>query len=192
MGRQIDAPIMTSNYQSKQFTKKISQLKKRCQLEQNSPIIVSSPLKRCLQTARLARKEIKEKSSRIIIDNSFIETDMGDFSKENGSRLKKRYGEKLIHQWMYSPETFAFPGGESYHQVTKRVKRGLMHLVTQYRQRNIFIVTHVDIIKIILLKIVLRASFNYRRKILIPNGSISIVKILPKKEFLIEGININI
>jgi len=186
MGANIDAPIIKDR-QVGEFTKKILLVREILdESTLDNIVFISSPLKRCEETTDII-KNVLNPSKQTHFLGWLTETDMGDFTGKTGHELKKQYGE-LVDQWMFTPETFCFPGGESYLQVKQRVKNGLKEILLKHENKTIIICTHVDIIKMIILE-ALGLSFNRRRYFEIPNGSVSTLSILKDDQLKVEGIN---
>ncbi len=182
MGRSIDAGILEK--EKGYFLDRVERFGEL--YEPKSPIYVSSPMRRCRQTAALLNEKFGGKY--LTIEERFIETDMGEFSGKKGINLRKEYGD-LVDEWMYSPETFCFPQGECYSDMRRRVKEGLKVQLKNLPERSdLVLVSHVDIIKVILSD-VLGFSFDNRRYISIPTGSISVVGVLANQKLRVERIN---
>jgi broad specificity phosphatase PhoE len=184
MGRRIDAGILES--EKEPFQKKILALTRNPSLRLDQAVVISSPRKRCSQTAELIREQAGI-ISKIVFKNQFDETDMGEFSGKRGQDLRDEYGG-LIDLWMFQPEEFGFPNGEAYSEVEQRVSFGLKWLISTYSDQTVILVSHVDIIKMILSK-VLDFPFNNRRYLVVPPGSISVVRILADERMQIIRIN---
>jgi len=186
MGRKIDAPIIADEQVGK-FKKKIILLKKSFEnLVSSNMVIFTSPRIRCQETANIFSK-ILDFRGKIRIDKSLDETDMGDFVGHHVSELRSIFGDKPIEDWMYRPTIFSFPSGESYQEVHSRVDKFLSKL-TKSDCENVFVCTHVDLIKIILLNS-LGSSFDNRRHLIIPPGSVSILSLLSKEGMCVESVN---
>jgi broad specificity phosphatase PhoE len=183
MGREIDAEILEA--EKKPFLTRIERFKQVYDFE--DPCLITSPMRRCRQTAGLIRDKINIRD-RLVVDSDFTETDMGDFSSKKGKDLRAQYGD-LVDEWMYRPENFGFPGGESYEEVRMRVEQGLERIINENRDRSeLFLVSHVDIVKMIIAK-VLGFPFNNRRYLTVPTGSISVVGILDSEKLQLRRMN---
>lgn len=138
--------------------------------EKQQALIFSSPLLRCLQTARFLRGELRLKH-KIEVTEEFTETNYGDFEGKDSEKIKKQYPE-LFAVWMSKPSQIVFPNGESYQNVQNRAYSKLSKLQTSYPQNPLFICTHVDIIKMIISKI-LSIPIDKKAHFHINNGSFS-------------------
>lgn len=87
-------------------------------------IIVSSPLARAQETAKLANLSL---NVPIISDNRFIEVNVGEIEGLHYTEIMDKFGEKY-QQWRSSDckyENMCFAGGETKKQVRERVFSGL-------------------------------------------------------------------
>lgn len=173
MGRSIDVDIVKDK-QVEDFGDKIKTLVDKYKITDTNSNVLSSPLKRCISTSNIIRSILK-KSDPVNILEDLIETNMGRFEGQTGTQL--RIGNPiLLDQWMYDPQNFQFPDGESYTQVLERVNRVMKFLTESEPKQFLFVCTHVDIIKMLLLKIQGK-QFNDRRGIEVPNGNIALLSI---------------
>ncbi len=136
--------------------------------------VISSPAYRCLQTSDLVMHVVGS-SAKIVIENGFMETNMGYFEGKNTAQVRDAYpGEYKM--WLEASPEFAFPDGESYLQVQQRSYTALAGVVRMYRDSgDLVIVTHVDVIKMLLFKI-LSISAAMKKYIHIDTGSISCIE----------------
>lgn len=114
-----------------QATEIANQLKKI-----NWDIIISSPLKRAETTAKIITHELKTKL--IIINEKFIERDYGKASGLTFDQWKKAFPDGLI------------PGKENDEDLKNRVFKGLCDVVSEYRGKNILLISHGAVINSIL------------------------------------------
>lgn len=188
MGRTIDLDIKKDKDTLENFEKKMKFLNKRFGPFTEQITFFSSPLKRCLQTSSLIKNQLKIKE-KINIMAELTETDMGKFSGKNAIKLRREFGN-LVDKWMFKPESFTFPEGESYKKVRQRSRFVLEKVREEFEDaKTVFICTHVDIIKMLLSEI-LEFSFNQRRDLITPPGSVTVLRITEEGRFKVEGINI--
>lgn len=187
MGRVIDAEIVRDQ-QVDDFVQRISSMHDILSESEESGIAMfTSPLIRCKQTAELISQQFKYNKPQIMELPQLIETDMGEFSGKRGNELRGKYGE-MVDDWMYNPSKFRFPDGESYEEVRQRVLSVLQRF-KNLDNRLVFAITHVDIIKMVILE-ALQSSFDNRRYFSIPNGSVSVLLMDTKGKLQLTGINI--
>ena len=102
-------------------------------------LIISSPLKRALQTALIVAGKIK---SPIWIDKRFIEVNMGVVEGLHISIVEKNYTE-LYEQWKNNKQgSTRFKGGETKAEVRRRILQALNYYAECTPYRNIAISSH--------------------------------------------------
>lgn len=98
----------------------------------DADLVVSSPLKRCVSTARLIYPE-----NKIEIIEDFRETDFGRFEGKNYRELS---GEPYYQKWIDSNGTLPFPDGESRKYFIKRTNNAFDELIkTSFNRRKKYI-----------------------------------------------------
>lgn len=187
MGGKIDIGIKKDEKSINEFVEKFKNARDRYQIKQEEVVIISSPLLRCQETSLIMR-DIIGSEVEILTDGRLQETDMGDFADKKANDLRTEYG-KSIDIWMHEPESFSFPGGESYQDVKKRVNSIKEDVLKLYKQKTIILCSHVDIIKMFICEVEGK-SFNTRRFFSIPNGSISILSFSKDNQLKIDGVNV--
>ena len=186
MGRAFDPDIIHMDEYIKAFRNRVRKISDNFGINSTKALILTSPLRRCTRTAEILGEELG--INNIEVMNELVETDMGEFSGKNAKELRREFGS-LVDKWMFQPEDFMFPNGESYKQVRSRVRMVSDKLKGEYLDYDsIFLCTHVDIIKMLLSEI-LGFPFNSRMNISVPNGSVSVVFLTKDRGFTIESIN---
>lgn len=109
-------------------------------------VIVSSPLKRCQETATAAARALGMSDIRTLDD--LREMDFGQWDGLTFSQAHESDPE-LHQQWLADPKV-APPGGESLVQAHRRIKRVREELQREYGEATILVVSHVTPIKSIL------------------------------------------
>lgn len=104
--------------------------------------IVSSPLKRCQETARAVAARL---GLDVRIDDGLRETDFGAWEGLTFGEVRERQPDEL-NAWLASPDA-APPGGESFAVVADRVSAARDRLAAEYAGRTVLLVTHVTPIK---------------------------------------------
>lgn len=102
--------------------------------------VYSSPMQRCLETARLAGCEPQ-------VLPELNECDYGTWS---GAKLAELRGEPLWQEIQTSPSTVIFPGGESMQAMHARVVAAVELLCARHPGQTVAAVSHGDPIKAIL------------------------------------------
>ncbi|MFG2641569.1 bifunctional RNase H/acid phosphatase [Streptomyces sp. NPDC048370] len=105
--------------------------------------IVSSPLKRCRQTAEAVAARL---GLDVRIEDGLRETDFGAWEGLTFAEVRQRYAEDL-DAWLASPKAAPTGGGESFATVARRVSTTRDRLTAAYAGRTVLLVTHVTPIK---------------------------------------------
>ena len=125
-------------------------------------LIVSSPMKRAIQTAKIVSEIIK---APIFIDSRFTEVNMGIVEGMHINYVEKNYSE-LYFKWRHDKDgNTRFAGGESKQEVRKRILEGLNHYLQNTSHQNIGISSHGIAISQIMQHLGLSCSD-------VPNGAI--------------------
>lgn len=93
--------------------------------------VYASPLKRCVETAKLIWPEYAE---QMILEPEFRECDFGDFENKNYEELN---GTPDYQAWIDSGGTLPFPGGESMEQFKERCQRAFEKLVQEIEELEV-------------------------------------------------------
>ncbi|MFJ3584154.1 bifunctional RNase H/acid phosphatase [Streptomyces sp. NPDC090127] len=105
--------------------------------------IVSSPLKRCRQTAEAVAARL---GLDVRVEDGLRETDFGAWEGLTFAEVRERYAEDL-DAWLASPKAAPTGGGESFATVARRVSATRDRLTAAYAGRTVLLVTHVTPIK---------------------------------------------
>ena len=139
--------------------------------------IYSSPISRCLQTVdplTSAKPQIP-----LLLEERIQEMNYGDWNgKDLKSLSKKREWKSIQNQ----PSKFKFPQGESFTQLRKRVQSFLNEV--ESKTGPILVVSHGDVIKMILTCTLELSTDNFQRFLIQP-ASISIINYESKVRNLI-------
>ncbi|GAA1474024.1 bifunctional RNase H/acid phosphatase [Corynebacterium felinum] len=107
--------------------------------------VISSPLRRCTQTAEACARAL---GVEVVTDSGLVEMDFGDWDGLSFSQAFES-DPQLHSQWLKDVHT-APPGGESLVSAHKRIKKCLNELLRTYQGQTIVLVSHVTPIKSIL------------------------------------------
>jgi len=171
MGRSIDAPILQSEIES--FKKRAARVFPEG--VERTAAILSSPSLRCRQTAKVLKNVLK--LSREILDvKEFDETNYGKFEGLRSGEIKEQW-PNLYRLWMNTPSQITFPGGETFHEVQERSYHKIQELLCEYLGKTevLFVITHVDVIKMVIGKI-LSIPIDNKRYFCIDPGSFSLLE----------------
>ncbi len=97
--------------------------------------VLSSPLKRAMQTAQAL-------SGKVEVDDRFIELDYGSFD----GMLQADVPAEIWKKWR-ADNNFRPPGGETLAELDLRVRQALSELIEEAGTKNIVVVSHVSPIK---------------------------------------------
>lgn len=128
-------------------------------------IIVSSPMTRALQTAKIVRQIINDVP--ILVDNRLIEVNMGVVEGMHISVAEKRYSELYRHWRSNNPQDRAtrFANGETKAEVRQRIFEALNYYARETAYRRVAVSGHgITISQLLLHFDILRSD--------IPNGAI--------------------
>lgn len=171
MGRSFDLPIATSGVEG--FRRRVETLFPQGVGE--GVLVFSSPALRCQQTAEVLQGVLGLAVETLVVE-AFDETDYGEFEGLHPRQIKTRWPE-IYHAWMNTPSQVVFPGGESFAQVQKRSYQKLLKLLRECPEGigALFVVTHVDVIKMVVSK-VLTIPIDCKRNFCIDTGSFSLLE----------------
>ncbi|RNF86946.1 bifunctional RNase H/acid phosphatase, partial [Streptomyces botrytidirepellens] len=105
--------------------------------------IVSSPLKRCRETADAVAARL---GLDVRVDEGLRETDFGAWEGLTFAEVRDRHPDDL-DAWLASSKTAPTGGGESFAAVARRVALSRDKLIARYAGRTVLLVTHVTPIK---------------------------------------------
>ncbi len=132
--------------------------------------IYTSPLRRTYSTA--AAIAGPHGLEPVTIDG-FIENYPGDWQGLHKDEICRKWPE-LCQQWNTDPSAVKLPNGESFEEVSERALRAFSDILKSDRGKNIVIVTHEIIVKILVIHALDAPSSIYRRFI-INNTSLSTI-----------------
>lgn len=105
--------------------------------------IVSSPLKRCRETAEAVAARL---NLDVRIEEGLREADFGAWEGLTFAEAQERYPDDLT-TWLASPRATPSGGGESFATVARRVAATRDKLLARYAGRTVLLVTHVTPVK---------------------------------------------
>lgn len=124
--------------------------------------IYTSPLLRAHKTASL----IAEKHGLdLCVEPDLMEIDFGEWEGRNYNELKKEE-QDFAERWFFNPDTISIPGGEPYTVFKERVLAGYKRI--RNLNKNIAIVTHAGVIRVIMAAVLDIPAANVTRLRLSP------------------------
>jgi probable phosphoglycerate mutase len=144
--------------------------------------IYTSPIQRCLDTARMVFGDERE----LIHASELMEMDFGDWSGQKLSELTKLKEWEVVQR---DPARFAFPNGESFTQLRDRVDLALSNIqASQQKDSRIVIFTHADVVKMVVCHL-LDAPLSKFQSIIVNPASLTLIDI-DQDKLKIAGVNL--
>lgn len=109
-------------------------------------LIISSPSPRTVETAEIIREQ---REIPIVQDEHFLEMNIGQWDGLLKEDIEK-YEPERFRAFCEQPHLFKADTGEDYYQVRERVLPWLKHILSDYKNQNILIVSHNIVLKVIL------------------------------------------
>ncbi len=135
--------------------------------------VYTSPLRRAYATAATLAEPHKLEPG--VLDD-LLEIRFGDWQGLHMDEIKGRWPE-LWRQWRIDPSKLTLPNGETLKEVTKRAVRAFERVVEANWGKQVVIVTH-DVIVKVLVTHVLGASNSIYRRFDIGNASLSVIRVV--------------
>ncbi|MGY6277127.1 histidine phosphatase family protein [Methylomonas sp. MgM2] len=128
-------------------------------LGQQWPVVIASPLRRCLSFASAWGQE---RQAELIIDPDWQEIDFGDWEGMSAEQVERLQPGALTNYYA-DPISFTPPNAESYTNFERRIRKAWESLLLNHAGQNILVVTHAGAIRLLfstLLNIPLQQSFQ--------------------------------
>ncbi|ROR90700.1 MSMEG_4193 family putative phosphomutase [Nocardioides aurantiacus] len=143
--------------------------------------VVSSPLQRCRETARLLAPDL-----RPVTEQRLSECDYGEWT---GRELKTLAKEKLWRTVQAQPSAARFPGGESLQEMSARAVAAVRERDAAYDAEAggdavWLAVSHGDVIKAVLAD-ALGMHLDAFQRIMVDPASLSVVRYTPERAFVV-------
>ena len=148
--------------------------------------IYTSPINRAYTTAAILA-EPHQLAVEVLDD--LIEIQLGDWEGLYGDEIKRRW-PLLWQQSRIDPSEITIPNGESFKHVTTRAIRALNTIIRASQDKQVAIVTHEIIIKV-LIAYALGVTNSIYRRIEIDNASLSLLQITDNGSQLVSMNNIS-
>ena len=135
--------------------------------------VISSPLQRCHDTATAAAKAL---GLDVAVDDDLIETDFGAWEGLTFSEAAEH--DPALHRRWLRDTSIEPPGGESFDEVSQRVRRARDRIVADHGGSTVLVVSHVTPIKM-LLREALDAGSGILYRLHLDLASLSIAEFYP-------------
>jgi len=129
--------------------------------------IYCSPLRRTVQTAKIIGDRLKVGP---IVNNSFKELKLGIWEGLRESDVRGQFPKEWI-TWQTRPAELHLQGRETLAELQNRVMSGIKKIREEVKEGSVMIVTHVAIIRILLLY-AKKFDLNHYKTVSVPNGKI--------------------
>lgn len=138
--------------------------------------VYSSPLQRTCTTAMILAKP---HGLEVETSDDLIEIRLGDWQGLHIDEVRQKW-PKLWQQSRTDPSEITMPNGESFQQVTERAIRGFDKIVVANHGKQVIIVSHEIVVKVLVAH-ALGVSNSIYRRFEINNASLSAIRIIDSK-----------
>ena len=142
--------------------------------------LVSSPLERAVETARIALP-----GHEVLFDERLRELDFGDFEGRTREELER---DARWHAWLEDPFMMRAPGGEAYAQLRDRVIAWLVEARARFEGGHVVAVTHSGTIQMLLASLLGVERPRWRKRLYLRHTSVSHV-LFRGEEAIVERVN---
>ncbi|MCH8864021.1 MAG: histidine phosphatase family protein [Chloroflexi bacterium] len=148
----------------------------------NQPIdiIYTSPLRRTFNTASVLAEPHKLEPK--VLDD-LIEIHQGDWEGMHVDKISQGWPEQWRHT-RTDPTDFTMPNGESFKEVTERSVRAFYKIVADNPDRQVVLVAHEIVVKVIIVH-TLGATNSIYRHFDLSNASLSVIRVAEGKPHLV-------
>ncbi|KWX00196.1 acid phosphatase [Carbonactinospora thermoautotrophica] len=137
-------------------------------------VIVSSPLRRCLQTAAICQRLLP--GVEVEVEPGFREADFGAWDGYTFAEVQQRWPREL-KAWLAS-SAVAPPGGESFAAVSRRVQAARDAVLSRHAGKTVLVVSHVTPIKT-LIRLALEAPTKALYRMELDPAGLSVIQWYP-------------
>ena len=135
--------------------------------------IVSSPLLRCVQAARVIADEL---GLAVAVMDELREADFGDFEGMTPAELSQGTKSDAYAAWRDPrSESLGPPNGESWDQLGQRADRALETLAAQHAGCRVLVVSHGYFIRALIVRSLFAAPAAQLRRFDVDNASLSVL-----------------
>lgn len=129
--------------------------------------LYSSPIQRAVQTAKIIGETI---GLDVIIEDTFQEMKMGAWEGLSEEEVATLY-PKEWQLWQRQPAELRLYGRETLEEIQRRALEGIYKIQARHYAQNVVIITHVAIIRVLLLWHS-KKSLNLYKTVYVPNAEV--------------------
>jgi broad specificity phosphatase PhoE len=180
LGQGSDPPITTAGVELARRVGRAIALE-LAELPRDGLRMVSSPARRCLQTAAAIAGELGVEGSTLEVEPGLIEIDYGAWEGLTAAECRARDPE-LRAAWEADPFATRCPGGESGRDIARRampVFEGVEAWLTAERARTAVVVAHNHVNRVRLCALLGLPMTDYRRRVAQDPGGYTLVTFGP-------------
>lgn len=107
-------------------------------------VVVSSPLVRALETAKIVTGVQQE---NIVVEEGCVERSFGEMEGLPAARVKERFPEVRYKRVGHVNYSLNPPGGESFEQMQERAQRFLDHLLKRFGGKRVIVFAHENFLQ---------------------------------------------
>ena len=135
--------------------------------------IYSSPVTRCVETAEIIAPYFQ---LPVLLNEAFGETRYGDWEGKKVKKLAKKPEWQIVQ---FFPSRNRFPSGEALREVQFRAVQAMEKLSGQHKSESVVVVSHADIIKLVLAHY-LGVHIDLFQRITVSPASVSVLHLSEK------------
>jgi len=153
----------------------------------NAEIVFSSPLKRCLDTAKYLGYD------NIIVSELLKETNFGRWENKCFDEIQKE-SPILANGYLHKPLTFKFPNGESVKDSRERAKKFISDELKEElsKELTVMIISHAGILKLLLMEL-LHLELSFFWNVDIKPGRFTVLEYFYQRDdicFVLQHLNV--
>jgi len=149
---------------------------------QSIKAIYSSPVTRCVETAEIIAPYFQ---LPVLLNEAFGETRYGDWEGKKVKKLAKKPEWQIVQ---FFPSRNRFPSGEALREVQFRAVQAMEKLSEQHKSESVVVVSHADIIKLVLAHY-LGVHIDLFQRIAVSPASVSVLQLSEKGYMRVLRVN---
>lgn len=153
-------------------------------------VVISSPMQRCQFFASELVEELTQGQGlklELEFEDRLKEMHFGDWDGQEIEHVWQEYTE-LVSGWRENPEAYTPPNGEPLNEVHQRVLACYQDILSKHAGKNILLVTHGGIIRVIL-ACVLQLPIAKLNRFEVPYACVSSISVINTAQGVIERLH---